>query len=37
VPAVTGLAIVLAGDPVRRMFFSKAGVAAGNVPQQISL
>jgi APA family basic amino acid/polyamine antiporter len=37
VPAVIGLAIVLAGDPVRRIFFSRAGVVAVSVPQQISL
>jgi APA family basic amino acid/polyamine antiporter len=37
VPAAIGLAIVLAGDPVRRIFFSRAGVVAGSVPQQISL
>lgn len=36
VPALIGLVIVLSGDPVRRIFFSKAGVASGSLPQQIS-
>jgi APA family basic amino acid/polyamine antiporter len=36
-PALIGLMIVLSGDPVRRLFFSKAGVAEDRLPQQISL
>jgi APA family basic amino acid/polyamine antiporter len=34
-PALIGLAIVLCGDPVRRLFFSKANVEANAFPQQI--
>jgi APA family basic amino acid/polyamine antiporter len=37
VPALIGLVIVLSGDPVRRLFFSKSDVAASRLPQQISL
>jgi APA family basic amino acid/polyamine antiporter len=37
VPALIGLVIVLSGDPVRRLFFSKSGVAASRLPQQISM
>jgi APA family basic amino acid/polyamine antiporter len=37
VPALIGLVIVLSGDPVRRLFFSKSGVASSRLPQQISM
>jgi len=36
-PALIGLVIVLSGDPVRRLFFSKSGVASSRLPQQISM
>jgi APA family basic amino acid/polyamine antiporter len=35
IPALVGLVIVLCGDPVRRLFFSKADVEATPLPQQI--
>jgi APA family basic amino acid/polyamine antiporter len=37
VPALIGLATVLSGDPVRRLFFSKSDIAASRLPQQISM
>jgi basic amino acid/polyamine antiporter, APA family len=36
IPALVGLIIVLCGDPVRRLFFSKADVNANSLPQQIT-
>ncbi len=36
IPALIGLGIVLCGDPVRRIFFSKATVASRPLPQQIT-
>jgi APA family basic amino acid/polyamine antiporter len=36
IPALVGLVIVLCGDPVRRLFFSKADVNANPLPQQIT-
>src|SRR5277367_5155299 len=36
VPALIGLAIVLCGEPVRRIFFSKPDVATSALSQQIS-
>jgi APA family basic amino acid/polyamine antiporter len=36
IPALIGLVIVLCGDPVRRIFFSKASLNANPLPQQIS-
>jgi APA family basic amino acid/polyamine antiporter len=36
-PALIGLAIVLSGDPVRRLFFSKTNVATSRLQQQISM
>jgi APA family basic amino acid/polyamine antiporter len=36
IPALTGLIIVLCGDPVRRFFFSKTDVNAIPLPQQIT-
>jgi APA family basic amino acid/polyamine antiporter len=35
IPALIGLVIVLFGDPVRRLFFLKAGDATSPLPQQI--
>jgi APA family basic amino acid/polyamine antiporter len=35
IPALIGLAIVLCGDPIRRLFFSKASIDANPLPQQI--
>ncbi|MBB5342621.1 APC family permease [Tunturibacter empetritectus] len=35
IPALVGLVIVLCGDPVRRLFFSKTSVEANPLPQQI--
>jgi basic amino acid/polyamine antiporter, APA family len=32
IPAVLGLAIVLCGDPIRRVFFSKSKVERSTVP-----
>jgi APA family basic amino acid/polyamine antiporter len=37
IPALIGLVIVLCGDPVRRLFFSKSSVATNTLSQQISL
>jgi basic amino acid/polyamine antiporter, APA family len=37
VPALLGLGIVLCGEPVRRIFFSKRNVATSALSQQISL
>ena len=36
IPALIGLVIVLCGEPVRRLFFSKADVNANPLPQQIT-
>jgi basic amino acid/polyamine antiporter, APA family len=36
IPALVGLVIVLCGDPVRRIFFSKDDVNATSLPQQIT-
>jgi basic amino acid/polyamine antiporter, APA family len=36
IPALIGLAIVLCGDPVRRIFFSKPSNAATTQPQEIT-
>jgi APA family basic amino acid/polyamine antiporter len=37
VPALIGLATVLSGDPVRRLFLSKSDIAASRLSQQISM
>jgi basic amino acid/polyamine antiporter, APA family len=36
IPALIGLGIVLCGDPVRRIFFSKTTAASSPLPQQIT-
>jgi basic amino acid/polyamine antiporter, APA family len=36
IPALIGLAMVLCGDPVRRIFFSKPGNAPAALPQQMT-